>query len=224
MATQLMPGNTTVVAAGPNVIQGEDFFVKAGILHPIICGTIAVLALFLYLRVGSNRSVAPITVFDWIINVALGSTLAGIVNGNSLVRGLLSLITMLGIQYITSRLASSFKERLSWMLQGPPLVLVFRGEMLTKVMRNHRISTTDVRGALRSHGILNVSQVECVMIEANGAFSVFTRQTLRDTGVEPEVLMAVPAYRKLCEERGENEKGAQEVGGANGPKDGDQIA
>ncbi|KAH7369590.1 hypothetical protein BKA65DRAFT_544322 [Rhexocercosporidium sp. MPI-PUGE-AT-0058] len=85
--------NGTVIISGPDVLQVSDFYVRAGILHPIAVG---------------NRSIAPITVFDWVINVALGSTLAGIVNGNSLTRSPLALAIMLPFQYITSTLATRF--------------------------------------------------------------------------------------------------------------------
>ena len=67
---------------------------------PVAVGSIAIIALFLYLRLSSNRCVAPVTLFDWILNVALGSTLAGIVNGTSLTRGIISLITLLSFQLV----------------------------------------------------------------------------------------------------------------------------
>ena len=201
--TSTSSSNGTVLVAGPQVVQSQDFFVKAGILHPITVGAIAVIVLFGYLRLGSNRSIAPITIFDWLINVALGSTLAGIVNGNSLVRGLLALGTMLGFQYITSTLASRFDGRCAWLFQSPPLVIAFRGMMLTQVMKNHRISGTDLNAALRQQGVLNICQVECAIIEPNGTISVFTTKALKDAKVEPDVLMAVPAYKALCEEVGE---------------------
>lgn len=197
--TSTSSSNGTVLVAGPQVVQTQDFFVKAGILPPITVGTVAVMLLFGYLRLGSNRSIAPITIFDWLINVALGSTLAGIVNGNSLVRGLLALGTMLGFQYVTSTLASRFGERCGWIFQSPPLVIAFRGMMLTKVMKHHRISRTDVNASLRQAGVLNICQVECGIIEPNGTISIFTMQELEDAKVEPDVLMAVPAYKKLCE-------------------------
>lgn len=194
--------NGTVLVSGPDVLQTQDLFVKAGILHPITVGTLGVIVLFGYLRLGSNRSIAPITIFDWLINVALGNTLSGIVNGNSLVRGLLALGTMLGFQYITSTLTSRFSGRCAWLFQSPPLVVAFRGMMLTQVMNNHRISRTDVNAALRQQGVLNICQVECAIIEPNGTISVFTTKELEDAKVEPDVLMAVPAYKALCEEVG----------------------
>lgn len=198
--TSTSNGNGTVIVAGPHIVQTQDFFVKAGILHPVTVGAIAVLLLFAYLRLGSNRSITPITTFDWLINVALGSTLAGIVNGNSLVRGVLALGTMLGFQYITSMMASELNERLTWVFQSPPLVIAFRGRMLTKVMRKHRISHMDINAALRQRGVLNICQVEFGIIEPNGTISIFMMKAISDVEVEPGVLMAVPAYKALCED------------------------
>ncbi|KAI1617982.1 hypothetical protein EDD37DRAFT_250839 [Exophiala viscosa] len=192
--------NGTVVISGPDVVQTSDFYVKAGILHPVTIGSIAVIALFAYLRLGSNRSIAPITIFDWLINVALGSTLAGIVNGNSLVRGLLSLGTMLGFQFITSTMACRFNGHLSWLFQSPPLVIAFRGMMLTEVMKKHRISNTDLNAALRAQNVVNICQVECAIIEPNGTITVFTSKELEDAKVSPDVLLAVPAYKALVDE------------------------
>ncbi|KAK7419588.1 hypothetical protein QQX98_003179 [Neonectria punicea] len=189
--------NGTTVIPGPDIIQLQDFYERAGILHPIIIGSTAVIALFAFLRIGSNRSISPITIFDWVVNVALGSTLAGIVNGNSLVRGLLALATMLSFQYITSTVSSRFL-RFSWLLQAPPLVIAFRGMMLRDVMKKHRISPMDVNAALRQKGVLNICQVECAIIEPNGSISVFTMKELEDAKVFPEVLIAVPAYEALC--------------------------
>lgn len=73
--------NTTIQqpSTGPEIIQVQDFFQKAGVLHPLVIGTIILILLFAYLRVSSNRSVAPMSLFDSIVSVALGSTLAGIV-------------------------------------------------------------------------------------------------------------------------------------------------
>ena len=246
--------NGTTIVSGPDLIQISDFYVHAGILHPLIVGSIATIALFLYLRVGSNRCIArkclgglesgledsseaqsralslscfgasfhslplpdlfellsvyllpgsnhvlAINIFDWVINVALGSTLAGIVNGNSLVRGLMALATMLAFQYITSTMTARLSSRYSWFLQGPPLVIVFRGEMLMSIMKKHRMSIVDVNASLRQAGIVNVCQVECAIIEPNGTISIFTIRGLKEANVEPDALMCIDAYRKLCD-------------------------
>ena len=65
---------------------------------------------------------------------------------------------------------------------------------------NHRISVSDVNASLRGHGLLNVCQVECGIIEPNGTISVFSMKQLEEAEVDPDVLMAVPAYKALCEQ------------------------
>jgi uncharacterized membrane protein YcaP (DUF421 family) len=164
--------------------------------------------------------------FDWLINVALGSTLAGIVNGNSLVRGLLGLATMLGFQYFTSWITSRFNQKLSWIFEAQPLVVVFRGQMLTQVMTKHRISIRNIHASLRQNGILNVCQVECAIIEPNGAISVFTTEALEDAKVDPEVLMTIPAYKALSKRDIESGHGDRVTGqdmGMQGEETNDQV-
>lgn len=179
---------------------------------PITAGAASILILFIYLRISSNRCVAPVTLFDWILNVALGSTVAGIVNGTSLVRGLIAIATLMAFQLLTwvththteasshsrSQLSSRCGISLEQMLNSPPLVIAFRGQALKKVMRHHRISTSDLNSALRKSGIWHISEVECVIIEPTGDFAVYKRGT-KPEGLEPEVLLDVPGYKRLVE-------------------------
>lgn len=200
---------------------------------PITVGTIAIIVLFVYLRLSSNRVVAPMTLFDWLLNVALGSTLAGIVNGTSLTRGLLSLTTLMAFQLLawvtpsvttprpdwsrrtpclladrshSSQMSSHYGLTLERALNSPPLVIAFRGKALRDVMRKHRISQTDLNSALRRENIWNIRQVEAVIIEPTGMFSIYKRDTKPD-GLEPEVLMDVPGYRRLVEHFDQDEGG-----------------
>lgn len=49
-------------------------------------------------------------------------------------------------------------------IASPPLVIAFRGQALTKVMKIHRISTTDLNSALRKENIWHIKEIECVII------------------------------------------------------------
>jgi uncharacterized membrane protein YcaP (DUF421 family) len=199
MSSGTQGNNGTLVVAGPATIQVQDFYVHASILHPLVIGSIAVIVLFTALRLISNRSIAAMNVTDWIANVAIGSTLAGIVNGNSLVRGLLALVTILGFQYLTSYVGAHLPQRHAWLLTSPPIVIAFRGKLLYKIMSVHRISSGDLYVALRQNNILSVKQVECVFIEANGSFSIYTKAQIGDAK-DLDVLMQVPGYKALCED------------------------
>lgn len=65
-------------------------------------------------------------------------------------------------------------------------------------MRRHRISTTDLNGALRQRNIWHISEVEAVIIESTGNFSIYKRIDM-PKDMEPQVLLDVPGYQKLVE-------------------------
>ena len=137
-------------------------------------------------------------------------------NGTSLARGLISLITLLAFQLVSyvcmrwrrlrlppyadasSQISSHYGKTLENAINSPPLVIAFRGRPLEKVMRNHRVSRTDLNGALRRANVWHISEVEAVIIEPTGSFSIYKRAD-RPEGVEPDVLLDVPGYRRLVE-------------------------
>jgi hypothetical protein len=76
-------------------------------------------------------------------------------------------------------MSSHYGPTVEWCLNSPPLIIAFRGNSLDQVMRKHRISTSDLNGALRKKSIWHISEVEAV--------------------IEPQVLLDIPGYRKLVE-------------------------
>lgn len=107
---------------GIGLLNEGDFYQPSSILHPVAIGSIAIVVLFTYLRISSNRTVAPLTLWDTIVNIALGSvrpsglrmiaakltagppsqTLAGIINGTSLLKGVIALSMLITWQFLTS--------------------------------------------------------------------------------------------------------------------------
>lgn len=83
-------------------------------------------------------------------------------------------------------------------------------------MRKHRVSHSDLNGALRKARIWSLRQVEAVIIEPTGDFSIFKTDDLPD-GVSPDVLMDVPGYKKLYEsaawKKSSGDSGGAELGG-----------
>ena len=107
---------------------------------------------------------------------------------------------------LSSQLSSNYGDVLERAINAPPLVIAFRGRALDKVMHHHRVSRSDLNASMRKFGIWNISQVEAVIIEPTGDFSVYKQDDCPD-GVVPEVLMAVPGYRRLVEHFDGGEKG-----------------
>ncbi|KAK4684622.1 hypothetical protein P7C73_g5545, partial [Tremellales sp. Uapishka_1] len=204
---------TTVDSAffGIGFLNKGDFFQPQSILHPVAIGSAAIVVLFVYLRASSNRTTAPLTIWDKIVNVALGSTLAGIINGQSFVKGFLALAVLLAWQFLTSSLTCWFPKTVGILFTKPPLIVAFRGRFLEEVMKKNRIAMLDINGALRKAGIFNVCQVECIVVEPTGEFSIHLSDGLPE-GYEADVLLAVEGYRKLVEHDEEEKRKQRKTG------------
>lgn len=125
-------------------------------------------------------------------------TVAGIVNGTSLVRGMLAVFVLFFFQFVTSWLCGHYPKSGGW-LASPPLIIAFRGEALTKVMEKHRISEGDLYSALRQSQIWSINDVEVVAIEPTGKYTIYKRSQYPKEG-DPDVILNIPGYKKLREE------------------------
>ena len=141
-----------------------------------VIGVLAYLALVLLLRVSGKRTLSKMNAFDFVITVALGSTLATILLSSSvsLARGVLVFAVLILLQYVITWLSvrSSTVRRL---VKAEPTMLFYRGEFLTQAMKRERVTPEEMRAALRSQGVAAVEDVEAVVLETDSGFSVVMR-------------------------------------------------
>jgi len=102
-----------------------------GLVRVFVVGVAAYAALVLMLRVLGKRTLSKMNAFDFVVTVALGSTLASLLldRGVALAEGLLALALLVGLQFSVAWLCvrSEAGDRLA--KSGPPLLLQ-RGELL----------------------------------------------------------------------------------------------
>lgn len=184
-----------------SVVQKSDWYQQASVLHPLTAGAVAFACLYVYLRIASNRSLAPNDIITWISSVAIGSTLSRIVTTTQidLVRGLLSLLLFLLVDYLTT-FGMARSKRLQSLIRGPPVLCVFRGKVLEQTCLSNRIERAILLTALRSHGLVSFDQVECIVLETTGAFSVIPKLSMTNQP-DGHVLLCegVPGYEQELE-------------------------
>lgn len=150
------------------------FFEKWDNLHrTLIIGVLAYVVLIIFLRVSGKRTLSKMNAFDFVVTVALGSTLATILINKSvtLAQGALAFALLIGMQFIVTW--SSVRMR--WvrkLITGEPTLLVYRGEFLHREMKRTRVNENEVRAAVRSSGLANIADAAAVVLETDGSFSV----------------------------------------------------
>ncbi|WP_428532597.1 DUF421 domain-containing protein [Pseudorhodoplanes sp.] len=156
------------------------------LLRIVVVGTAAYAALVVFIHIFGKRTLSKMNAFDFVVTVALGSTLATVLLSKDvvLVEGLLALVLLCSLQFVVAYL-SVRSRRIESMVKSEPALLLYRGQFLNEAMRRERITQREVLAALRSCGVGDVSLAEAAVLESDGSVSVITspaaeRSTLPD--------------------------------------------
>lgn len=141
----------------------------------LVVGALAYVTLVLMLRVSGKRTLAKFNAFDFVVTVALGSTLATVLLDDSITwsEGVTAFALLIGLQYVVAWLSvrsSGFRT----MVRSVPALLMHRGRFLDDAMRRERVTRDEVLAALRSKGLIDHAEAAAVVIESNGDLVVLT--------------------------------------------------
>ena len=143
------------------------------LVRTAVIAVLAYVALVFFLRISGKRTLSKMNAFDFIVTVALGSTLAAVLVDQdvALAQGALALGALVGLQY----LITSSSIRLPWVrrfVTGEPTLVLYRGELLDDALRKTRVTRQEIQAAIRGAGVARIEDVEAIVLETNGSFSV----------------------------------------------------
>ncbi len=154
---------------------------------------IVYIAIVLVLRFVGQRALAKMSAYDLIVTVALGSLIAQIplTRSISVVDGLVAIGAYLALQELTSW-AQARSSRLHHLVRERPNLVVWDGKLLTDRMRDINVTPDEVRAAIRRAGMISMSQVQAVVLENDGEWSVMGRSDAAD--LSTMVGLEIPDY------------------------------
>ncbi len=146
------------------------------LLRMLVVGALAYAGLVLFLRATGKRTLSKMNAFDFVVTVALGSTLATVLLSSevSLAEGLLAFALLCGLQYIVAFL-SVRSQGFQRLVKAEPTLLFFDGGFLWEAMKRERVSEEEVLASIREEGVSGTSSVEAVVLETDGSMSVVRR-------------------------------------------------
>jgi uncharacterized membrane protein YcaP (DUF421 family) len=144
-----------------------------GLLRVLVVGALAYVALVFLLRISGKRTLSKMNAFDFIVTVALGSTLATVLLSKSvaLLEGVLAFALLIFLQFAITWL-SVRSERFQGLIKAQPRLLVHRGRSLPDALRAERVTREEVQAALRAQGIASLEEAGAVVLETDGTFSI----------------------------------------------------
>lgn len=139
----------------------------------IVACVVGYVAVVLIVRVSGKRALSRMNAFDFVVNVALGSTLATLIlsSRTPIVNGLAAFVVLAGLQRIIAILAMR-SDVVHGLVKAQPALLFYRGEMYPATMRRERITEDEVRAAIRGEGLASFEEVEAVVLETSGTLAV----------------------------------------------------
>jgi len=144
-----------------------------GLWRTLLVGVLAYIALVTLLRISGKRTLAKMNAFDFIVTVALGSTLATVLLSKdvALAEGVLAFMLLIALQFSVAWLSvrSPWVEAL---VKSEPTLLLYRGQFLRPAMKRERVSKAEIEAAVREQGVADPAAVAAVVLETDGTFSV----------------------------------------------------
>ncbi len=179
-----------------------------GIVRVLVLGTIGYAALILILRLSRKRTLAHMNVFDFVCIIVMGELLAiSIVSDEiPLAKGLVAVALIVGLQTLLSWFTTRSKA-VEQFVNGEPALLYHRGRFLHDSMRAQRVTEKEVLAAARLAGVTDLGDVEAVVLETDGEFSVAhfgaprKDSTLRDVPGAPPRAKRDSAHTKTAAAR-----------------------
>jgi uncharacterized membrane protein YcaP (DUF421 family) len=143
------------------------------LIRTVVITVLAYFGMVLLLRVSGKRTLTKMNAFDFVITVALGSTLAAVcLNKNiALVDGMTCFFLLIFLQFILTWLSVRSKK-IKNLITSSPSMLVYKGKTLEDVMRKERITVEEIKMAARNQGIEDISKVGIMVLETTGEISI----------------------------------------------------
>lgn len=144
-----------------------------GLVRVVVVGTLAYVALVILLRVTGKRTLSKMNAFDFVVTVALGSTLATVLLSSdvALAEGVTAFLLLILLQ-LTVAWGSARSRRFRHLVKAEPRLLLHDGRLLDRALLDERVAPEEVMAAVRASGAASMEDIAAVVLETDGSFSV----------------------------------------------------
>jgi uncharacterized membrane protein YcaP (DUF421 family) len=133
------------------------------------------------LRISGKRQVGQLAPFDLVLLLVLSNAVQNSMNAgdNSLVGGLVSAATLIGLNYLVGVITFSNKK-LSILIEGKPQILVHNGIVDEHELSKAQMTHHELNSALRKAGYGCIAEIRFAVLENNGSLSVVGHDHVSD--------------------------------------------
>lgn len=145
------------------------------LFRTFIITILAYAAMVALLRASGKRTLSKMNAFDFVITVALGSSMATVALNKqvALTDGVLAFALLIFLQYFVSTLAIRFRS-FRKLVTAQPSLLLYKGELIEAALRKERILKEEILTAARKKGIASLQEIDMVILETTGELTILS--------------------------------------------------
>ena len=134
------------------------------------------------IRLFGKNELAQLSVIDLVFILLISNAVQNAMVGtdSSLGGGLVAATSLFIVNYLFNRIMYRF-PKLSKLIQGEPLLLIYNGKINIKNINKARISMEEIMEVIREHGVARVDQVDLAILEVDGNISVMSNEFKQKT-------------------------------------------
>lgn len=143
------------------------------------------------MRLMGKRQIGELEVTDLVTTLLLSEIAALPITGMDipLSHAVVPMITLLALEVLSSVVLIRLPH-LRFLVSARPTVIIQRGQLCQKALRNLRISLDELMSEVRQQGLTDLSQVEYAILEKNGKLTLLPRAeqmppTAQQLGLKP---------------------------------------
>lgn len=143
----------------------------------IIISILAYGSLVVMLRVSGKRTLSKMNAFDFVVTVALGSTLATVILSKDVtfLDGALAFFMLIFLQFCITWLSVRYKG-VKQVITSDPTLLLYKGEVIQQALKKERITMEEIYVAVRKNGLTDLGQIHAIVLETTGTLSILSDQ------------------------------------------------
>ena len=128
-------------------------------------------------RIMGKREIGELSIIDFIVSIFIAELVAiSIENYNSnVLLSIIPIITLVILELISAYIAMK-KKKIRTKLEGEPSVIIEKGIINFKEMKNQRYNLDDLLMQLRNESIKSIEDVDYAILETSGKLSIFKKQ------------------------------------------------
>ena len=158
-----------------SLLQIRLSFIHNSYIEIVVRALAVYFFMIIAIRIFGKKELAQLSVIDLVFILLISNAVQNAMVGpdTSLGGGLIAAAALFAANFTLKKLLYNNKK-LSTLVQGESMVLIYRGTVNEENCRTSEISIEELSAAVREHGAKDITQVDLAMLEVDGNISVIS--------------------------------------------------